>query len=101
MVYSISTTLLKYLETNPFESMLPAGLYYIIPDLLVSSFTISAFPEQISHLYKSGASDTKRRKLLNRKKRPLKTFLRRQLKTQYLLLDHKKLLSVRLINSII
>ena len=32
----------------------------------------------------------KRRKLLNRKKRPLKTFLRRQLKTQYLLLDHKK-----------
>ena len=60
MVYSISTTLLKYLETNPFESMLPAGLYYIIPDLLVLSFTLSAFPEQISHLYKSGASDTKK-----------------------------------------
>ena len=30
MVYSISKTLLKYLETNPFESMLPAGLFKLI-----------------------------------------------------------------------
>ena len=59
MVYSISTTLLKYLETNPFESMLLAGLYYIIPDLLVASFTVSAFTERISHLNESGASDSK------------------------------------------
>ena len=30
VVYSISTTLLKYLETNPFESMLPAELFILI-----------------------------------------------------------------------
>ena len=30
MVYSISKTLLKYLETNPFESILPAGLFILI-----------------------------------------------------------------------